>query len=53
MAAALRALPRQNRPSEVIVPGLLEGLPNVSRLVAPWIEPSEETVPARAISRIH
>jgi len=53
MAAALRALPRQRRPSEVIVPGLLEGLPNVSRLVAPWIEPGEEAVPARAVSRIH
>jgi len=32
MAAALRALPRQQRPSEVVVPGLLEGLQNVSRL---------------------
>jgi predicted glycosyltransferase len=53
MAAALRALPRQNRPSEVIVPGLLEGLPNVSRLVAPWIERGEEAVPARTVSRIH
>jgi predicted glycosyltransferase len=41
MAAALRALPRQNLPSEVVVPGLLEGLKNVSRLVAPWIEPVE------------
>jgi predicted glycosyltransferase len=41
MAAALRALPRQNLPSEVVVPGLLEGLKNVSRLVAPWIEPAE------------
>jgi predicted glycosyltransferase len=51
MADALRALPRQNRPSEVIVPGLLEGLTNVSRLVAPWIEPSEESVPA-AVTRI-
>ena len=39
MGAALRALPRQNLPSEVVVPGLLEGLKNVSRLVAPWIEP--------------
>jgi len=53
MAAALRALPRQQRPSEVIVPGLLEGLTNVSRLVAPWLEHTEEQVPARAISRIH
>jgi predicted glycosyltransferase len=53
MAAALRALPRQNLPSEVVVPGLLEGLTNVSRLVAPWMEPAEEAVPSRAISRIH
>jgi predicted glycosyltransferase len=53
MAAALRALPRQNRPSDVVVPGLLEGLRNVSRLVAPWIEPesAEETAVA-SISRI-
>ena len=52
MAAALRALPRQNRPSEVVVPGLLEGLQNVSRLVAPWIEPAEEEVPQASVSRI-
>jgi predicted glycosyltransferase len=51
MAAALRALPRQSRPSEVVVPGLLEGLTNVSRLVAPWIEPAEEALPA-TVSRI-
>jgi len=54
MAAALRALPRQQRPSEVVVPGLLEGLQNVSRLVAPWIEPSAEAAvrqPA-SVSRI-
>jgi len=53
MAAALRRLPSQNRPSEIVVPGLLEGLDNVGRLVAPWIEPaaaaSEEP---RAIPRI-
>jgi predicted glycosyltransferase len=42
MAAALRALPRQKLPAEVVVPGLLEGLKNVSRLVAPWIEHAEE-----------
>ena len=53
MAAALRALPRQNRPSEVVVPGLLEGLTNVSRLVAPWIEPAEVGVRQPAsVSRI-
>ena len=42
MAAALRHLPRQKRPSEVVVPGLLEGLPNVSRLIAPWVEKTSE-----------
>ena len=42
MAAALRQMPRQHRPSDVIVPGLLEGLRNVSRLVAPWIERSQD-----------
>jgi len=52
MAAALRALPRQNRPSEVIVPGLLEGLQNVSRLVAPWIESAEVEAHKASISRI-
>ena len=51
MAAALRALPRQNRPSEIVVPGLLEGLKNVSRLVAPWIEPAEVPTSAR-VTRI-
>jgi len=50
MAAALRALPRQRRPSEVVVPGLLEGLPNVSRLVAPWIEPADEAPAVRTFS---
>jgi predicted glycosyltransferase len=51
MATALRALPRQKVPSEVVVPGLLEGLKNVSRLVAPWLEPARVETP-RAISRI-
>ncbi len=37
MAAALRELPRQPLPSEIVVPGLLEGLVNVSRLVEPWL----------------
>jgi predicted glycosyltransferase len=52
MAAALRALPRQNRPSDVVVPGLLEGLKNVSRLVAPWIDSGEEEAPQASVSRI-
>ncbi len=52
MAAALRNLPRQNRPSEIVVPGLLEGLDSVARLVSPWIEPAvaEDELP-RTLSR--
>jgi predicted glycosyltransferase len=34
MATALRQLPQQRVPSDVIVPGLLDGLPNVWRLVS-------------------
>lgn len=54
MAAAIRALPRQKLPSEVVIPGLLDGLPNVARLVAPWIkgrraESAETTSIARKI----
>jgi predicted glycosyltransferase len=52
MAAALRRLPSQNRPSEIVVPGLLEGLDNVARLVAPWIEPAAAAEELRAIPRI-
>jgi len=40
MAAALRNLPRQPQPSEVVIPGLLEGLDNVDRLVQPWRRPT-------------
>lgn len=39
MAAAIRNLPRQPLPSEVVIPGLLEGLDNVDRLVQPWLRP--------------
>ncbi|MDE0942782.1 MAG: hypothetical protein OSB58_10155, partial [Alphaproteobacteria bacterium] len=46
MGKALRELPYQNRPRDIIVPGLLEGLDNVSRLVAPWLlEPSITDTP--------
>ena len=38
MAQALRDLPRQARPSETVVPGLLEGLINVNRLIGPWLD---------------
>jgi predicted glycosyltransferase len=54
MAAALRALPRQGLPSEVVVPGLLEGLPNVCRLVAPWIASDEsDSAPATASASLN
>jgi hypothetical protein len=33
MATALRHLPQQRVPSKVVVPGLLDGLRNVNRLV--------------------
>ena len=38
MAAALHNLPWQNRPSDVVVPGLLEGLDNIHRLVGTWLK---------------
>lgn len=41
MAATIRNLPRQPQPSEVVIPGLLEGLDNVDRLVQPWLRASE------------
>lgn len=37
MARALTALPGQNRPSDVVVPGLLEGFKNIHRLTQPWL----------------
>jgi predicted glycosyltransferase len=38
MATALRQLPQQNRPSEVVVPGLLDGLDSVNRLARKWLD---------------
>jgi predicted glycosyltransferase len=40
MVAALRALDVQAPPSSAVIPGLLDGLENVERLVARWL-PSE------------
>ncbi len=39
MAVALRSLPSQPLPSDVVVPGLLEGLVNIQRLVDRWLDP--------------
>jgi hypothetical protein len=38
MATALRQLPQQNRPSEIVVPGLLDGLDSVNRLARKWLD---------------
>ena len=37
MATALRHLPQQQLPSQVVVPGLLDGQTNVERLVNKWL----------------
>jgi predicted glycosyltransferase len=37
MATALRHLPQQTVPSEVVVPGLLDGLASVNRLAQKWL----------------
>ena len=44
MAEALRGVATQRRPSDVVVPGLLEGLDNLHRLVDLWLEPHDERV---------
>jgi predicted glycosyltransferase len=51
MAEALRALPRQSRPSEVVVPGLLEGLVSVNRLIEPWLTAPREHMVAEVVRR--
>ncbi len=42
MATALRDLPQQQQPSEVVVPGLLDGLDNVNRLTNQWLSRGRE-----------
>jgi predicted glycosyltransferase len=37
MATALRHLPQQPLPSQVVIPGLLEGLNSVNRMAANWL----------------
>ncbi len=44
MAAALRRLSQQPRPSTVVVPGLLDGMESVNRLALKWLAPGR---PAR------
>ncbi|MBF9232005.1 glycosyltransferase family protein [Microvirga alba] len=46
MAAALRSLSSQPRPSEVVIPGLLDGLDQVQARLMALIEPNHTHVPA-------
>ena len=51
MAAALRALPQQKLPSEVVVPGLLEGLDSVNRRVEMLLRTAEPPIVELASSQ--
>ena len=51
MAAALRALADQNPPSAAVVPGLLDGLENVERLMARWLPRASGPAKKRALTR--
>jgi len=48
MAKALLQLPYQKKPSEVVVPGLLEGLDNVNKLIEPWLNHVDRPTPGGA-----
>ncbi len=53
MATALRQLPQQKRPSQIVVPGLLDGQINLDRLVDQWLARGREprlSVAARKLS---
>jgi hypothetical protein len=45
MATALRQLPQQALPSQVVVPGLLDGLANINRLVDQTIDQAPVRTP--------
>ncbi len=46
MAAALRQLTQQASPSSIVIPGLLDGMPNVNRLAGKWLERGRASRPA-------
>jgi predicted glycosyltransferase len=46
MAAALRSLASQPRPSEVVIPGLLDGLDRVQERLKALVEPRTTIAPA-------
>lgn len=51
MAVALRHLPQQSVPSQVVLPGLLDGLENVNRLAAGHLDRGRRATSARAVHR--
>jgi hypothetical protein len=51
MAAALRDLPSQPKPSEVRISGLLDGLDVIGDLVDRWL--GYTAIPARKLSLVH
>jgi hypothetical protein len=49
MAVALRRLTNQPPPSNAVIPGLLDGMPNVNRLAKKWLDRGRAArVPVRA-----
>ncbi len=50
MAEALKALPSQSEPGMSVVPGLLDGLGNISKLLDQWL--AEDNVTA-VVTGIH
>jgi predicted glycosyltransferase len=51
MATALRRLPHQRKPSEVVIPGLLDGLDSVNRLAGRWLRGKSRRVASLAFRR--
>jgi predicted glycosyltransferase len=51
MATALRHLTQQPRPSQVVVPGLLDGLDSVNRLARNWLLAGKRPIAEAAFSR--
>ena len=52
MITALRQLPQQRPPSDIVLPGLLDGLPNISRLVGRHLEKNRSNQEAIDISAL-
>jgi predicted glycosyltransferase len=49
MARAIKALVHQKRPSEAIVPGLLDGLEKIQAITRPWMEAARRGAPLGSI----